>query len=316
MVKRMEKNNNYFQTVWVLLKDTINRSKISEPVLYAAAIAFFTLFSMPPTLNIIKVIGGRFFGEQAVIRELDEQIHRFVGDEGAEQIHIILEHNPYESNSHTILTIAEIAVFLFSATVAFSFIQKAINSIWKVESKPRKGILAFVIDRLISFSMVVTLAVLLLISLVLDPLLILLHDFLEIVVEEIHMGIMYLVNFILSFFIVTSIFAIMFKYLPDAKVKWRNVWIGAMVTTLLFKVGNYLISLILRETDIASAYGTAGPLAAILLWIFYSTTIFLIGAEFTYVYSQMNKKITRPGKIEDNVKVKEVKYVAPQRFGN
>lgn len=310
---QMAKENNLLKTIWGLVKGTVNRSKTGDLILYAAAIAFFTIFSLPPTLIIAVTIAGRFFGEQAAKGELAEQISDLVGPQGAVQIQEILEQNANEAETNILFSIAGIAVLLFSATVVFSFIKKAINSIWSVKPKPEKSFIKFLVDRLISFSLVVLLGILLLISLVADALLIILHDYLEVVIEEIHMDIMYIVTFSLSILVATIVFAVLFKFLPDAKVKWRDVWMGAFVTAILFEFGTYIISIILRKTDIASAYGATGSLAAILLWVFYSTIIMLLGAEFTYEYSRMKGRIIRPRKQAVNVEVKEIEYETPQR---
>lgn len=308
----MVKSNNFFLTIGALLKETFIRSKMGDPVVYAAAIAFFTIFSLPPTLLIVEAIAGKFFSEQAVKGEIAQQIHRFVGHESAHQIQDILEQNEILDDSTVFLTITGIILFIFSATIAYSFIKKAINSIWNVKPKVQESFFKFVIDRLISFSMVVILGLLVVFYLAIDPLLILLHDYLDFVVSEIHMAIMHTANFLLSVLIFTLLFAVMFKFLPDTKVKWRDVWVGAVVTAVFFKLGNYLISLIFRQIEIALAYGTDGSLAAILLWVFYSTIIFLVGAEFTYVYSQYRKLKYHPGKA-DHVKVRKIKFVAPQK---
>jgi membrane protein len=305
--------NRFFITIWALIKGTFDRSKIGDPVLHAAAIAFFTIFSLPPTLIIVVAFAGKFYGEKAVQGEIAEQISDMVGPESATQIQDILEQNANAGPTNMLFSIIGIVTLLFSATVVFTFIKKAINSIWGVKPKPHKNFVKFFVDRLISFSLIILLGLFLLFSLVIDAALILLHDYLEKVLSDIHMDLMHVVNYSLSIVVVTIIFAVMFKFLPDAKVKWRDVWMGAIVTAVLFKFGTYLIGIILRETELASAYGATGSLAALLLWVFYSTIIMLVGAEFTYIYSKMKGRLIRPRKHAVNVEVREIEYEQPQR---
>jgi membrane protein len=299
--------STFTKTVWRLLKGTVNRFKTGDPIVYSAAIAFFTIFSLPPTLIIVAAIAGKVFEQQAVEGEITDQISELVGPESAHQIEVILE-NVDTNETGIIYSIIGIATLLFSATVVFNFIQKALNSIWGVKPKPSKGVIKFVIDRLISFSLVITLGFLLMVSLVIDAGLVVFSNYLMNFFSGFTVYLMQLINFIFSFMVVCFIFALMFKVLPDAKVKWKDVWMGAVVTAVLFNIGKFIIGIILGSTEIASTYGAAGSLAAILLWVFYSTVILLLGAEFTYVYSRLKGRTIKAGKQAVNVEVKEVEY--------
>lgn len=299
--------SNFIKTIWKLFKGTANRFTGGDPIVYSAAIAFFTIFSLPPTLIIVAAIAGRVFEKQAVEGEITDQISELVGPESAQQIEIILE-NVSTNESGIIYSIIGIATLLFSATVVFNFVQKALNAIWGVKPKPSKGLLKFIIDRLLSFSIVVILGFFLMVSLVLDAAMVFLGDYLVGLLSGFAVYLIQILNFILSFLVVTIIFAVMFKVLPDAKVKWKDVWMGAVVTAVLFNIGKFIIGIILGSTEIASTYGAAGSLAAILLWVFYSTVILLIGAEFTYVYSRMKGRTIKPAKQAVNVEKKEVEY--------
>jgi membrane protein len=297
----------FLKTVWKLLKGTAKRFTGGDPIVYSAAIAFFTIFSLPPTLIIVAAIAGRVFEQQAVEGEITDQISELIGSGSAHQIEVILS-NVSTNESGIIYSIIGIATLLFSATVVFNFIQKALNTIWGVKPKPNKGFLKFVIDRILSFSMVVILGFFLMVSLVLDAALVFLTDYFKGLLSGFAVYLIQAINFILSFIVVTVIFAFMFKVLPDAKVKWKDVWMGAVVTAVLFTIGKILISIVLGSTEIASTYGAAGSLAAILLWVFYSTVILLLGADFTYVYSKLKGRTIRPAKQAVNVEVKEVEY--------
>ncbi len=301
-------SKNYFvKTIWELFKGTAKRFSGGDPIVYSTAIAFFTIFSLPPTLIIVAAIAGKVFEQQEVEGEITGQISELVGPESAHQIEVILN-NVSTNETGIIYSIIGIATLLFSATVVFNFIQKALNTIWGVKPKPSKGLIKFIIDRLLSFSMVVILGFFLMVSLVLDAAMVFLTDYLMELLSGLTVYLMQVLNFILSFVVVTVIFAFMFKVLPDAKVKWKDVWMGSVVTAVLFNIGKFIIGIILGSTEIASTYGAAGSLAAILLWVFYSTVILMIGAEITYVYSRLKGRTIKPAKHSVNVEIKEVEY--------
>lgn len=285
----------FWNQAWKLIKETAEKFKEDDPVIYGAGIAFFMIFSMPPILIIIISVAGVFFGEQAVEGELSQQISKLVGSSSAEAIEGIVK-NARMSGTSTMATIIGVATLIFSATVVFNFIQKSLNKIWQVKPKPERSFVKFLTDRLISFSMIIVFGFLMLVTLMVDTILAILRNYLKESFAGMTTMILEGANFIISFTIVSFIFALIFKFLPDAKIRWKDVGIGAIVTAFLYTVGKYLIGYILGKTSIASTYGAAGSLAAILLWVFYSTLIMLIGAEFTQVYSKDIGKKIRPKK--------------------
>lgn len=306
-IKLLKMRLSIFKSGWDILKETVRKFQNDDPIIYSAAIAFFTIFSLPPMLIIIVQVAGGVLSEQTVTNEISLQIQALVGKGSADQIQEILK-NANASESGTLATIIGVATLLFSATVVFNFIQKALNSIWCVKPKPKRSFVKFVTDRLLSFSLVVTLGFLLLVSLTIDAVLVIFRDY----INEILFGytgyFMQVLNFFISLLVVAFIFAMIFKVLPDARIKWKDVRIGAFVTALLFTLGKYIIGLILGNTNIASTYGAAGSLAAILLWVFYSTVILLLGAEFTKVYTERRGRRIRPKKHAVHVVTKEVEY--------
>ncbi|MEX2593226.1 MAG: YihY/virulence factor BrkB family protein [Anditalea sp.] len=295
------------KSAWDITKETLRKFQKSKPIVYSAAIAFFTIFSLPPMLIIIIQVAGRFLGEQAVRSEITSQIQTLINQKNADQINEILQ-NSDGSESGTLATIIGVAGLLFSATIVFNFIQKALNSIWCVKPKPKRSIVKFIVDRLLSFTMVVALGLLLLVFLIIDAILIIFRDYINEKLFGYTGHLMQVLNFLIPLLVVTFIFAMIFKILPDAKIKWKDVRVGAFVTALLFTLGKYIIGLILGNTNIASTYGAAGSLAAILLWVFYSTIIMLLGAEFTKVNTERRGRRIRPKKHAVLVEVKEVSY--------
>lgn len=274
------------ETLWELLKATVIQWKQDQASLMAAALAYYTIFSLAPLLIIVIAIAGTVFGEQAAKGELVTQMQGLIGKEGAQLIQTALENaNHFDPNQGIIPTLINIGFLLSGATVVFVQLQKSLNIIWDVQPKPGNGIKHFFRKRFLSFSMVVVIAFLLLVSLVISTLLVILGNYLRGLIP----GFTYLwelLNFLVAFGIVTLLFAMIFKILPDAKIAWIDVWMGAAITAVLFNIGKSILGFYLGKTSFASIYGAAGSLVIILTWVFYSAQILFLGAEFTQVYTK------------------------------
>ncbi len=290
---------------WHILKDVFNRFVEDNPMLYAASIAFYTIFSLPAALIIIIAVAGEFFAKEAVTGELYYQIRGLVGPESAKEVQKIIE-NASQSETGVIATIIGIATLLFSATTVFVSIQGALNAIWKVKPVPKKGYVKLVVDRVLSFALVVTLGFLMMVSLVLDAILAVFKGFLMKMFSGLTYYVMEIINYAISFIVVTFIFAMIFKFLPDAKIKWSDVRVGAIITTVLFIFGKFLIGFYIGNSDFENTYGAAGSLVALLMWVYYSSVILLVGAEFTQAYAKSRGRIIRPSKNAVKIAVKEV----------
>nr|WKN39858.1 YihY/virulence factor BrkB family protein [Tunicatimonas sp. TK19036] len=296
----------FFKDAWLLIRETTVKFQEQDAVVYAAAIAFFTVFSLPSVLIIIVQTLGTVLGKDAIRDQLATQVSGLIGATSAEEIVSIMQNRGWNSSS-LFANIVSIVFLLISATVIFGFVQKALDSIWGVKPKPEKGFVKFLQDRLLSFSLIIILGFLLLVSLVIDTVLSVFRDFLNsIFTNEYTVYIIRGAGGLTSVVVISLIFALIFKFLPDAKVRWRDVTVGALVTGVLFSIGKYLISLLLANTRIASTYGAAGSLAGILVWVFYSSILVLIGAMFTRVYADnLGKRIT-PKKHSVRVVTREV----------
>lgn len=290
---------------WKIIKDVFNRFIEDNPMLYAANIAFYTIFSLPAALIIIIAIAGNFFAKEAVTGELYLQIRGLVGPESAKEVQNIIE-NASQSESGIIATVIGIATLMFSATTVFVSIQGALNAIWRVKPVPEKGYVKFVIDRILSFALVITLGFLMMVSLVLDAILAVFKAFLMKLFSGLTFYVMEVINYSISFIVITCIFAMIFKFLPDAKIKWRDVRIGAIITTVLFVLGKFLIGFYIGNSDFEDTYGAAGSLVALLMWVYYSSVILLLGAEFTQAFAKSRGRIIRPSKNAVKIAVKEV----------
>ncbi|MFP4090560.1 MAG: YihY/virulence factor BrkB family protein [Cyclobacteriaceae bacterium] len=268
-----------------IINDIVVGFQRDNPMLYGASIAFYMIFSMPALLIFAVFVAGIIFEQQAVEGQLFFLIEDFVGAESAEQIQRIIR-NAALDEAGPVAKIIGIGTLTFSATTVFVNVQLALNEVFGVRAKPEKGWLKLVFDRLFSFVLVITLGVLLLASILVDTLLDRFSSILELIFSEYTIYLIQLASTATYIAIVTIVFALVFKLLPDARVRWRDVWVGSIVTTILFVIGKELIGIYLGASSFSSTYGAAGSLVIILIWIYYSAVIFLIGAEFTKAYSE------------------------------
>jgi membrane protein len=248
-----------------------------------ASLAYYTLFALAPVLVVAIAIGGLVFGADAVRGQIVGQIQGLVGQEGGKAVQALLEGAARRGTS-VLATTAGILTFFLGATGAFLELQTALDSIWRV--KPKEGgsfLRVLIMQRLISFGLVVALGFLLLTSLLVSAALAAIHNYLG----DTFTGLVALweaLNVVVSLGVITLLFAIIYKVLPDVKLSWREVWVGALVTAGLFTIGKLVIGLYLGTTSIASTYGAAGSVVVILVWVYYSAQIILLGAEFTRAY--------------------------------
>jgi membrane protein len=248
-----------------------------------AAVAFYTMFSMAPVLVLVTAIAGAFFGPRAAQGEIVGQLSGLVGEVGAQAIQMVLA-NANNAKAGSIATIVATGLLLIGATTVFAELKDSLDEIWQVPKGPRTGIITVIRTRLLSFGLILVLCFLLLVSLVVNALLAILQNYWSglwggflIVLTP--------VTSVFSFLVITSIFAAIFKLLPQAPLSWRDVWIGSLGTAGLFTLGKYLIGVYLGNSGLTSSYGAAGSLVALLMWIYYSAQIFFFGAEFTREYA-------------------------------
>lgn len=245
--------------------------------------SFYTIFAIAPLFVIVLGIAGLCFGEEAARRELFSQVSGLVGSEGGEAIQALVSaaNQPKTGGWATVIAVATLFV---GATRVFVELQDALNSVWCVRRVSGRGLRNFIKDRLLSFALIVGIGFLLLVSLILSAGLSALGKFMVGLLpaqETIWQGI----NFLVSFGVITVLFAMIFKVLPDVRITWQDVWIGAIITAFLFNLGKLLVGLYLGRSGVTSAYGAAGSLVIVLLWVYYSAQILFFGAKFTQIYS-------------------------------
>lgn len=253
----------------------------------SGALAFFTIFALPGLLIIIIWFSDLFYGRDIVEGSLYHQIEIFVGESAAISIQETIR-NATTTTGGSFATIIGFVALIIGATSIFSEIQDSINHIWRLKIKPKKGLglLKLIFDRLLSFSMIITLGFILLVSLVINGGMDLLMNSLMEQYPDVTVMLVYVLNQIVTYFITAFIFAAIFKVLPDAQIRWRHVWVGAFVTAGLFMAGRFLISFYLGNNRMSSAYGAAGSIIVVLMWVYYSSMILYFGAAFTHAYAK------------------------------
>lgn len=266
----------------ILVKAGIGFADDKAPKL-SAALAYNTIFSLPPMLLLIIVVGGTFYGEQAITGQLFGELKEFVGDSTAMQIQEVMSKINFQKNS-AIATTISVVILIMGATGIFVEIQDSLNLIWGVRAKAKKSFVKILLSRLLSFTMIIGFGFLLIVSLVLNAVILGFSDFILKKLPFIPVNMIGVVNTAFTFTILLVLFMAIFKMLPDVKIKWRQVLPGAIVTTLLFFFGKYLIGLYISGNTMASLYGAAGSVIVLLLWIYFSAFILYFGAEFTKAY--------------------------------
>lgn len=275
-----------------LLKESFYEWQQDKVSLLAAALAYYTVFSITPLLVMAIAIAGAVFGQDTARREILEQINELVGEQGAQAIETALA-NANQPQLGSIASIISVVVLLVGASGVFAQLQEALNTVWNVRAKPDGGIGEFLRKRLLSFGMVLAIGFLLLVSLIVSAILSGISK-LEITLLPGLNPLWQLLNLGISFGLISLLFALIYKYLPDVRIRWQDVWVGAIITAFLFTFGKFLIGLYLGRGSLGSAYGAAGSLIVFLAWVFYSAQILLFGAEFTQVYARKYGRKIRP----------------------
>lgn len=302
---------NVFQYSWRKLIDffklvgqAAKEFSADNALKFSASLSYYTLFSMAPMLIIVIAVSSIWLGREAAEGYLYTQFEGLLGTVGALQLQEMIR-NAHVSGATPLATGIGIATLLFGATGVFLEIQDSINSIWSLKAKPKRGWLKFLQNRLLSFSLIVGIGFLLLVSLVLSAMLTIVYDFLNKRIGE-AAWLSWIITNIINMGTVVLLFAVVFKVLPDAKVKWRDVITGSVFTAVLFLAGKWLINYYLSRSATLSIYGAAGAVVLIVLWIYYSSAILYFGAEFTKVYANKYGNKISPNNYAVFVEKKEI----------
>jgi membrane protein len=278
--------------VWQLFKRTYSKWNEDHAPGLGAALSYYTVLSLAPLLMIVIAIAGLVFGQEAAEGQIMGQIQGLVGEESAKAIQSMIE-EARKPTAGILATLIGTVMLLVGATGVFAQLQESLNIIWKVKDKPGEGVWKTLKDRFLSLMAVLGTGFLLLISLVISAGLSAIGTTLEHVLPGPEF-LLQIINFVVSFAVVMLLFAMIYKLLPDIPIRWGDVWIGASITALLFTIGKFFIGLYLGKSDVGVAYGAAGSLVVILIWVYYASQIFLFGAEFTAVYAESRETQLAP----------------------
>ncbi len=277
-------NKQSFKNGFKIVKNTVQGFMDDKGMKLSASLSYYTVFSMAPMLLLIISLAGAFFGREAIEGRVFEEINGLVGAQAAAQIQEIIT-NLELSGKTTISVVIGAITLVIGATTVFGDIQDSINMIWRVKAKPKKGWVKLLKDRLLSGSIIVGLGFLLIVSLIINGAVLALSDVLKQHFPDTTVIVFNIINIAITFGVITVLFGVIFKVLPDAKIAWKDVRAGAFFTACLFLLGRYLIGLYIETTAAGSPYGAAGSIIVILLWVYYTAAILYLGAEFTRVYA-------------------------------
>ena len=301
----------YLKTFWSLLKDSYASWNRNEPYAMSATIAYYALFSLPSLLIIVVSIAGYFFKKSDVQGRLTNEIAGFIGRDSAMAVEEMIT-NVALSQDSTLAIIFGAVMLLFAATGLFFQLKKAMNNIWNIAAK-KTDILQMLLDRLISFGMVVAIGLLLLMSLVISALISFLKEEIEQFAPQITAFTVEIVNFAITFIILTTLFAAIFKLLPDIKLRWKITYVGAALTTVLFLAGEALLGFYFGQSEPASVYGGASSVVLILLWVYYTCLILFFGAEFTVQYALLRNERVVPNRFGEPAIYQEMEKLKQRR---
>ena len=278
-------NASFFKHTFGLIKETFKQWNARDPFNNSTVIAFYTIFSLPGLLVIVVTVAGYFYDKTSVTEHISTQIQNVIGGDTASDIESMIG-KASETKGSVIASILGVATLLFGATGVFYQLQQMLNKIWEVKPKvkTKQKILALIKDRLFSFGLILAVGFLLLVSLVISAGIGAVNTWVSRNFSESLTIVFSVLDIVVSIGVITCLFAAIFKFLPDAKIKWRHVWPGALLTSILFVIAKFALGLYLGQSNPGSTYGAAGSVILIMLWVSYAGLILLFGAEFTRVY--------------------------------
>jgi membrane protein len=289
----MLKLKTFFSNLAIITKKAFQEWLGADPFRQSAVVAYYAVFSIPALLVIVVALAGLVFGREAVQGEISDQIKVAISEKAAESIEDIIAKASEEKTS-IIATIIGFITLLLGSTGVFTELQTSLNQVWEVKVVAKKKLLKTIKNRIFSFGLVLSIGFLMLISLLLTTALEAFSEWIKIMLPDFMLFVFKALNFIISFGVISILFALIFKVLPDARIRWRDVWIGAMATTLLFILGKFGLGIYFAKADPGSTYGAAGSIILIMLWVSYSCMILFFGAEFTKQYAILHGRKIEP----------------------
>lgn len=306
-----------FKKWFDILKKTFSEFSSDNGMKLSASLAYYTIFSIGPLLLLVISLTGLFFEKRDITTDVYGQIRSLIGQEGAQQVLNIIRNMQQQQHTAAKFGLISLIVLIFGASGVFVEIQSSINYIWSLKAKPQKGWLKFIKDRLLSFSLIAGIGFLLIVSLFINTLMDILSGQLQRLFSMENVLIFKGLNLLILFFIITTLFAVIYKVLPDARIAWRDAFVGAGFTGLLFLVGKFVIGFYLGNSKFGNTYGAAAAIILLLSWIYYSSIILYVGAEFTKVYAIKVGKGIKPYKTAVFIIKQEAREIGdPNQFLN
>jgi membrane protein len=296
---------NIFKRIFLFGKEVINEYLNDDALGLGAALAYYTVFSFAPMLVVATSIASYFFGEDAINGRLDSELQDLLGAKAAATLSDIIS-NAYVSGDTFWATAIGIGTLIFAATGVFSNLKTSLNKMWEIKPQPSNGIIAFLLTRLLSFGFVIGLGFLLMVTLVVNALVIGFMDQLSGILPSIGPVALAVTSWLATTGITALIFALMFRYLPDARATWPDLLAGALFTALLFGLGRFLIGFYIGNSNFSSTYGAAGALITLLVWTYYNSQILFLGAEFTQVWAKWKGRPIMPNTQAIKIKTKTI----------
>jgi membrane protein len=289
-----------------LLKETFREFIANDAIRLSAALSCYILFSLTPLLILVIALCGVFFGDRAVRGEVFDHINGLVGDHAALEIQNTIKSIKF-TGGNTFVTISGIIISIIAASGVFAEIQSAINHLWGIKTKPKRNIIKFVMNRLMSFIMIGSTGILLLVGLILNALMDVLNKSLIVYLPDVNVNLFYAINILILFLLVLVLFIAIFKILPDGKIAWPDCIIGSAFTAVLFMIGKFAIGSYFKAFATSSIYGAAATLLFVLTWIYYTSMIFYFGTEFTKVYAMIHGRKIVPNHYSIHIKRRKLK---------
>lgn len=299
------------KALFTIAKNSVTEFLNNNSLRLAAALAYNTIFSLPPLLFIMLLAIGSFFGEEALSGQLYAQSKDALGEDAAKEIQTMINNLNAQENKGMMKWVGY-GMLIFAATTFFITLQESLNTIWNIKAKPENGIVQTLKTRFLSFGLILSVGLLMLASFLISAALSFFTDYLREIFPGVAVYLFKLLDLVLSTGVITVLFALIYKYLPDALIRWKDVWIGSFITALLFVAGKFLIGWYLSFSDVGSAYGVAGSIIIILVWIYYSSLIVFYGAEYTQQFAKRFGNGIHPKPYAVKFEIREVPNPSPE----
>lgn len=310
------KSTGFTKRWFTILKNTFTIFMDVKGLKFSASLAYYTIFSLAPLLVLTISLAALFFGQEAAEGKVFDEINGLVGSNAAAQIQEMLK-NVQLKEDNTWALIVGISTLLLGATTVFGDMQHSINKIWEIKPKPKRGWVKLITDRLLSSSLVLSLGFLLIVSLIVNGLLMILMDYIRRLFSDLAVYLSLAVETLTNFIVISVLFGVIFKFLPDVRIKWKDVKAGAFFTAILFMIGRFLIGFYIQTTGPESTYGAAASIIVLLLWVYYTAAILYLGASFTRAYADYNGSRIAPAEfavhVEERETEKEVIHLPPPK---